>query len=248
MGTAKLNQIIAIEKGVKNRSAQAVNENYHAIQKPELFSGFDKKYQPKDEAGDSLPPESKVVSQHATEVLGKIERAMTELFAVTARKDWTNMTAKANVIVNGAVIIPDAPVTFLLFLEKNLTDLRTIIGKVPLLDAAEDWNRDENSGLYRTAPVNTTRTKKIQKALVLYPATDKHPAQTQLITDDVVAGTWQTIKLSAALPKPVVEKYLENVDVLLKAVKSAREEANMTPEVASPDTGTAVFNYIFDRS
>lgn len=247
MGTAKLNQIIAIEKGVKTRVAAAVNENYHAIQKPELFSGFDKKYEPKFEDGDSLPSESKFVSHRTHEVLAKIEKSMTELFSVTARKDWTNSQAKANVTVNGQVIIPDAPVTFLLFLEKNLTDLRTILSKVPLLDAAEDWKEDPNSGLYKTDAVSTTRTKKVQKPLVLYPATDKHPAQTQIVTEDIIAGTWSTVKLSAALPKPTVEKYLENIETLLRAVKSAREEANMTPEVASPDTGAAVFNYVFGR-
>lgn len=242
---AKLNQIIAIEKGIKSRVTSAVNENYKLIQKAELFNGFDKKYQPKDEEGDRLPNENKFVQQQGRNVLKVLETAMTELYGVTSRKDWTNMTAKADVVVDGAVLFPAAPVTFLLFMEKNLTDIRTFIAAMPVLDAAEDWSIDQNSGLYKTDTVSTSRTKKINKPLVLYPATDKHPAQTQIVTEDIIAGVWQTVKLSGALPRPEILAYLAKVEKLLKAVKEAREEANMTAEVESPDVGSAVFGYIF---
>ena len=242
---AKLNQVIAIEKGVKSRATSAVNENYKLIQKAELFNGFDKKYQPKDEDGDRLPNENKFVQHNAMTVLGSTQKALGELYEVTARKDWTNMKAAADIVIDGVVALPAVPVTFLLFLEKNLTDLRTFISHLPVLDAAEDWKIDINSGLYKTNPVSTSRTKKVQKPLVLFPATDKHPAQTQLVVEDVIAGLWDTVKLSGAMPRPVVAGYLERVEKFLKAVKEAREEANMTPEVASPDVGAAVFGYIF---
>lgn len=242
---AKLNQIIAIEKGVKARAASAVNENYKLIQKSELFNGFDKKYQPKDEEGDKLPNESKFVQHQGAVLLQGSQKAWSELYEVTARKDWTNMTAKADVVLDGDVLIAGAPVTFLLFLEKNLTDLRTFVSHLPVLDAAESWDIDPNSGLFRTSAVSTSRTKKIQTPLVLYPATDKHPAQTQIVTEDVIAGIWQTVKLSGAMPRPMVAGYLERIEKLLKAVKEAREEANMAPEVASPDVGAAIFGYVF---
>lgn len=242
---AKLNQIIAIEKGVKSRATGAVNENYKLIQKAELFNGFDKKYQPKDEDGDRLPNEAKFVQHQGLNVLQQTQKAMSELYEVTARKDWTNMGAKADVTIDGKTILAAVPVTFLLFMEKNLTDLRTFISHLPVLDAAEDWKIDPNSGLYRTDSVSTTRTKKVQKPLVLFPATPEHPAQTQLVTEDVIAGIWNTTKLSGALPRPVVSGYLERVEKLLKAVKEAREEANMTAEIPSPDVGAAVFGYIF---
>jgi hypothetical protein len=242
---SKLNQIIAIEKGVKSRATAAVNENYKLIQKGELFNGFDKKYQPKDEDGDKLPNESKFVQNQGQSVLAQTRKAVTELYEVTARKDWTNMAAAADVKIDGVVILPAVPVTFLLFLEKNLTDLRTFVSHLPVLDAAESWDLDPNSGLYRTSAVSTSRTKKIQTPLVLYPATDKHPAQTQIVTEDVIAGMWNTVKLSGALPRPDVVSYLDKVEKLLKAVKEAREEANMTPEVVSPDVGAAVFGWIF---
>ena len=243
---AKLNQIIAIEKGIKSRTTAAVNENYKLIQKPDLFNGFDKKYQPKDEDGDKLPNESKFVQQQGLTVLTGTTKALTELYEVTARKDWTNTIAKADVVVDGVTLVVGAPVTFLLFMEKNLTDVRTFLSHFPVLDAAEDWKIDPNSGLYKTDSVSTSRTKKVQRPLVMYPATQQHAAQTQLVTEDIIAGLWNTVKLSGALPRPVVAGYLERIEKLLKAVKEAREEANMTTEVdVGNDIGKATFGYIF---
>jgi hypothetical protein len=179
----KLNQIIAIEKGIKSRSYSEVGEQHKLLKKPELFNGFQKDYHPlaEDEA-ERLPSERKHVQYQVTQVLNAIRRSTVELFDITARKDWTNTLAKADVTVNGRLLIADAPVPYLLFLEKQLTDLRTIVADIPTLDEGEQWSFDQNSGLSKTAPISTHRTKKVQRPIVLYDATKEHPAQTQLIT------------------------------------------------------------------
>ncbi|MEG4282743.1 hypothetical protein QUB68_06410 [Microcoleus sp. A006_D1] len=56
---ARLNQIIAIEKGIKSRSIQELAEAQKALQKPAVLSGISRTYRPKDEEGEQLPPESK---------------------------------------------------------------------------------------------------------------------------------------------------------------------------------------------
>lgn len=241
----KLNQIIAIEKGVKSRAYSEVGELHKINQKPELFNGFEKKYQKKDEAGEELPPEKKKVQYDTTEILKRLQRLSGELFEVTARKDWTNSHAVADIKVGEETVLKGVPVTYLLFLEKQLTDLRTFFDHLPVLDEGEQWNKDPNSGLYKSAIVSTHRTKKVQKPIVLYDATDKHPAQTQLITEDIIAGHWNQEKHSGAFPAPDKTKLLENVDALLIAVKEAREAANGTEEVTSPDVGEAVFEYLY---
>lgn len=241
---AKLNQIIAIEKGIKSRVYGDLTELNKAIQKPDLFNGFQKTYQKKDEDGEDLPPERKRVQFLASEVLRNAARGVTELMEVTARKDWTNCSASASVSVNGAVLVKDAPVSFLLFLEKQLTDLRTFVGNLPVLDDGETWNKDENSGLYRAEATQTHRTRKVQKPIVLYPATPEHPAQTQIITEDLIAGFWTTVKQSGAIPKPEKQALSERIEVLLRAVKEAREEANVHDEVQVPNVGEAVFGYL----
>lgn len=242
---AKLNQIIAVEKGIKSKSTSEVAELYKAIQKPELFNGFDKTYSSKDDADEVLPPERKRVQFNAAEVMRSIERSMTDLIDVTARKDWTNCIAKGDVIVDGVVIFRQAPVSFLLFMEKQLTDLRTFVSKMPLLDEGESWNKDVNSGLYKTSVTQTHRTKKVAKAIVLYPATPEHPAQTQMVTEDIIAGFWNLVKQSGAMPKTENQEIAEKVEKLLRAVKEAREAANIEDEATTvPNVGQAVFTYL----
>lgn len=240
----KLNQVIAVEKGVKARIYGQITEWFKVVQKPALFGGFSKTYGKNDEAGEDLPPERQRVQFVVKDLLNQVAASLTELMGVTARKDWTNCVAKGSVEVDGVVIIQDAPVPFLLFLQKQLTDMRTFVDALPILDEAEAWALDQNSGLYKAEPTQTHRTKKTQKPIVMYDATDKHPAQTQMIVEDVIAGFWTTVKQSGAMPKPEKQALLERVEKLLKAVKIAREAANTQDEVETPDIGTAVFGYL----
>ena len=244
---SKLNQIIAIEKGVKSRVYGEITELNKAIQKPDLFNGFSKMYEKKDEDGEDLPPENKRVQFVSDDVLRQVDRSLSELMQVTARKDWTNCVAKASVKIDGKELLPAAPVSFLLFLEKQLTDIHTLISNMPVLDEAEDWNQDVNSGLYKTSVTKTHRTKKVPKPIVLYPATPEHPAQTQMVAEDIIVGFWNQTKHSGALPKPQKQAIQERVETLLKAVKEAREEANNCDEEVTPNIGNAVFSYLFDQ-
>lgn len=239
----KLNQIVAVEKSVKSRVYGEITEMHKASQKAELFNGFVKNYRKKDEEGEDYPPERKKVQQNAEAMLTQAATQLTELFNVTATKDWGNCHAFADVVVDGQTLIEKAPVPFLLFLEKQITDLHTFIDKIPTLDEADDWARDENSGLFKTAPIATQRTKKVQRPVVLYEATKEHPAQTSMITEDVVVGYWDTIKHSGALPGPRKQQLLERIENLSKAVKFAREQANVV-ETENQEVGRKVFDYL----
>jgi hypothetical protein len=240
----KLNQIIAVEKGIKSRVHSELSELHKALQKPDLFNGFAKEYRRKDEDGETLPPERKRVQFVVSEALRGVERSSIELYDITARKDWTNCLAKGSITVDGQTLLADVPVSFLLFLEKQLTDLRTMVAALPILDEGENWNKDENSGLYKTEATQTHRTKKVSKPIVLYPATPEHPAQTQMVTEDVIAGFWHTVKHSGAMAKPDKQALADRVEKLLRAVKEAREAANIFEEVESPKVGEAIFGYL----
>ena len=239
----KLNQVVAVEKGVKSRVYGEITEMHKASQKPDLFNGFVKTYRKRDEEGEDYPQERKKVQFEAEAVLAQAAKLLTEILDVTAAKDYANCFAKANVEVDGQVLVKDAPATYLLFLEKQLSDLHAFVDKMPALDETDDWARDENSGLFKTAPIATQRTKKVQRALVLYPATVEHPAQTSMITEDVVVGYWDTIKQSGALPVPRKQVLLERIEKLSRAVKFAREQANAV-EAEEKQIGGAVFKYL----
>lgn len=241
---AKLNAVIAIEKGVKSRAYSILSDLNKVIQKPDLFNGVARKYQPKDEDGETLPDERKHVQFRVGDIFGTLKTSQSDLYDITAQKDLANTKARANVLVDGVEVLEELPVTTLMFMEKQLTDLRAFVENLPVLDSSEAWEYDASSGLNKALPVQTTRTKKTQRAIVKYPATDKHPAQTEMVTEDVMAGTWTTVRQSGAIARTDKERIAGRVEKLLIAVKEARERANDIDASLKPQIGAAVFEYL----
>ncbi len=94
-----------MEKGVKSRAHQDLTAAHHGLQKPALLAGISRAYQPEDEEGEQLPPESMLVQVKAEDVLRDTVRALTHLFDVTATKDWANCDARADITVDGRVLV-----------------------------------------------------------------------------------------------------------------------------------------------
>ncbi len=240
----KLNQIIAIEKGIKSGSERAVTRTQKSFARKELLQGISRTYQPRDDDGEVLPPESKLVQVRVSDGLKKVSEALTELFDITATKDWANQSATADVVVDGQVIVKDAPVSYLLFLEKQLGDLHAMVRNLPTLDPGEKWDFDPNANAYTTEVVRTTRTKKVPRNHVKAEATEHHPAQVEVYYEDVVVGHWNTIKFSGAVPATRVQEIAGRIEALKRAVKFAREEAN-SAEVQNQKVGERLFDYLF---
>lgn len=240
----KLNQVIAIERGIKSKVTADVDVIRKAAEKSALFDGFAKTYKKTTEDGEEVPSQRANVQMVARRALGIIAERWTELMDVTAQKDFANCSATADVKFEDGTVLPGVPTTFLLFLEHQLTDLYTIVSAFPTLDPAEMWTLDEKTGLHRTEPTATTRTKKVQRPIVMFPATTEHPAQTQLITEDISVGTWEAVKYSGALPEPEHRALLTRIERAQQAVKLAREQANMT-DAPKQDVGKKIFGWLF---
>lgn len=241
----KLNQVLAIEKNVKSRVYQMITDLHKVSQKSELLNGFSKTYEATEEGGQVIPPQAQRVQYNAREIFEQAKKGLAELFDVTATKDWGNQDARADVEVDGQTILNNVPATYLLFLDKQLSDMRTFVDKFSELDPSVDWEVDPtNSQLYKSPATMTVRTEKVQKPIVLYQATDKHPAQTQLVTQDITVGKWNTIRFSGALPANRKREIMERVERLSQAVKEALERANMQ-EVESRRTGDRILGYLF---
>lgn len=240
----KLNQLVAIENGVKSKAQAELTELHHLSTKTALLSGISKVYSPKDDEGDQLPSESTLVQVKIPDVLDDVSTALTRLFDVTLTKESANASAKADVKVGNKVIIKDAPVTYLLFLEKQLVNIYTFVNKLPTLDPANEWHFDDNLGVYKTPETKTVRNKKVLKNHVKAEATEKHPAQVELFHEDVLQGYWSKTDFSGAIPATRKRELVNRVEELQKAVKFAREDANGT-EVTDRKAGEEVFNYLF---
>lgn len=241
---ALLNQVIAIEKSVKSTATKVISNLYKDLQRPEPMSGISRTYSPKDDDGDKLPSESTKVQIKVNDILDEVSSGLTRLFDVVLTKETANTNAKADVVVDGKAILKDIPVTYLLFLEKQLTDISTFVSKIPSLDPAQQWTYDANIGAYATTPTMTTRSKKIPRNHVKAAATDKHPAQVDVFYEDVLVGYWSTVKYSGALPADRIAVLASRVEKLSNAVKYAREQANSI-QIDDRLAGAAVFEYLF---
>jgi hypothetical protein len=237
----KLNQIIAVEKGVRNRADKVVSEQYKLIQKPDLFSGMARDYRAKDDDGDLYPSESVKVQQRATENLENFSLEFAKIADVVLTKEKGNQTAKGTLAVGDTEW--DLPVTYLLFLEKWLGDVHVFIAKLPELEPTEDWEFVPAQDLYRNKTQTTKKTKKIPRVLVKFEPTDKHPGQSDTWYEDVLEGYWDTTKLSGKMAPATKRLMLDNVEKLIDAVKKAREEANSV-EVTQQYIGHEVLDFI----
>lgn len=246
--TKLLNQVIAVRAGVKGDSEGRLTKNYHLLQRAELLRGLSRTYKPKDDDGFQYPGETTGVVVKVEKVLGDIAEDLVKLFDITAAVDWTNQHASADIVLLSGeqpwVLAADVPVSYLMFLEKALVNLETVVRKLPTLDPAEEWKYDPASDVYKSAAVQTVKTKKVRRNNVLAAATDRHPAQVESYTEDVPEGTWSTIKFSGALPAARVNKMLARITALAEAVKFAREQANLAA-VVDPKPGRRIFEYLF---
>src|ERR1051326_6618887 len=119
---AKLNQIIAVSKGVKSQTLRTLTDGHREVQKQPLLTGISRTYQPKDDEGERLPAESTRVQLTAQGVIRDVKASLSRVFDGVATQDVANCAAKADVVVDGTTVLTAVPVTYLLFLEKQLTD------------------------------------------------------------------------------------------------------------------------------
>jgi hypothetical protein len=223
---AKLNQILAIEKGVKATSNRGLTDLHRVSEKPDLYEGRTKTYAPRDVDGETLPTETQVVQQSAADILKQLAGQLVPLWDITATKDYANCDAKADVIVDGSKLLVDVPVSYLLFLEKQLNDLETVYSKLPTLDASQRWQYDENQQLFTTDKITQNRMKKIPRNHVKAEATAQHPAQVEVYQEEVVVGAFEITRQSGAFSARQKATLLDNVRKLKAAVLFAREQAN----------------------
>lgn len=240
----KLNQIIALEKGTKTRAETAFTAVYRVAGKGDLFNGFFKTYDPFEDEGVRYPSEALKVQATAEGVITDVTEALVSLFNIVATKDEANRHAAADIVVNGAVLVPQVPVTTLLWVEKKLVDIRTFVAALPVLDPVETWSWDAANERFVAEVKETIRQKKVKKYQTIAPATDKHAAQVVADVEDVPEGRWSLVKVSTALPATRRAELLARVDALSAAVKMAREEANSI-QVTDVHIGERITGYLF---
>lgn len=173
--------------------------------------------------------------------LGKVGKYWDTLL----QQEDANTRARADLVVDGTVLMKDVPATFLLGMEQRLKNLRNVLLAAPTLDPALVWRKDESAGehVYRTDTVTGHRTEKKLQHKVLYDATEQHPAQIERWHEDVVVATIETVHTSGMLSPAEKSAMLGRADKLIAAVKKARQRANCV-EVSDIKISSLMFDYI----
>lgn len=241
----KLAAVVATVDDIHTRhKRELVVENKRARQ-PALYNGQIRTYEPFDDApANRLPTETTAVQVIATDQLARILDLHAGMWDAAATRDRNNMVAKADVVVDGIPLIKDAPVPFLLYLDKQLGELQELVSNVPTRDPAEQWEFDEDNGVYRTAPAVSHRTQKMDRVITLAPATDKHPAQVTLHWEDRPVGTLHTTRFTGAWSLNAKRALLDRITRLTDAVKRAKTEANQI-EAVEWEPARAITQYLW---
>lgn len=238
-----LSQCLGVEKKTRSRVHRDFTALYRRLAQRDVFNGLVRTYAPKDDNGEDLPAETRVVQCKADSILADVRALMVELCDIVATKEWGNTKARADLIVDGKPLLTDVPVTYFLFLEKELNELLTFFEGLPVLDPNENWEQDRSDGFYRSDETTTLKMKKVPRALEKAAATEHHPAQVDVVYEDVTVGEWTRVLRSGALPQMRVDELVRRVVRLRDAVIVAREKAN-TIEIENVQVGSKLLEYV----
>lgn len=241
-----LGVVVATEKAARQRGNTEAGTYHKLAQKAEPLTGLQRTYAKMDDDGVDLPAEGKKVQsviEGSGGLMAAFARALIPGLDLAATKDWANTQARSDVVVDGETILTNVPVTHLLFLEHQLEEVRTFFSGLTVQDPAENWTLNTSTGVYQSEPTHTVRFEQTEDPVVMYPATDKHPAQVKMGVKQTAAGTWTTVKLTGAIPVTTKAALVGRVNKLIDAVKVAREKANQV-DAPKQSVGKELFTYL----
>lgn len=242
----KLSAILGEEKKMVPTWDGQLTEIQLLVRKTSFFNGFVRTYHPFSVEGETeikYPEERQNVEQRADDLIVRAMNSWTDIFNITFTKDKANMEACADVVVNDVIMVKDAPVSWLLWADKRMQEVRTFFDSLPTLNEAEIWEKDDVSGMWRSVPTETIKTEKIPVPYIMYEHTDKHAAQVERVQKDVPIGRYKKQNFSSALKAERKRRVLEKIDRVLVALKVARANANSI-EVEKLQIAKPIFEYI----
>jgi len=244
---AKLHELLAVEGDLEGTYKGILQETETQFTKhPDRYWGQNQRTELFDANAPTEADDHKEMDDTVNDKLEYSTGHIVRYLDAVLQKEATNQTAKADLIVDGEVLAKDVPATFLLGLETRLKHIRKIYESIPTLQPGIKWEMDETQGknVYKMAfPEEKFRTKKIIKNHVKTEATKEHPSQVETYTEDEKVARVITDKWCGMITPAEKSELLGRFDVLLRAVKKARQTANGA-EVIDTKIGGSLFKYI----
>jgi hypothetical protein len=226
----KLHQLLAVQPNLKGQATKTWTDLKATFtSKRHLFE--EKNTQFKSEV-EGLRDETVDQSSLQTTVYKELTWAskfLAKAIDVGYQVDSGNREAVADLVTeDGEVLAKELPAPFLLQLEHRVKEVQQLLQTVPTLDPAKGFEPDtaKGAGIFKAREIQRTRTRKQKEVIVLAPATDKHPQQAVLQDIDAPIGHLVQNEWSGLITPAKKAEVLEQVEVLLRAVKDARSKAN----------------------
>jgi hypothetical protein len=245
----KMHELLAVEKAIVGNLNRDSEESIHVLKKSSNFLKEAKSKRHFAEDDKKLDEDSQTdivttVPDRITWHMGHLDKFLD----IQVQKDTTNQKAVADVIIDGQVILTQVPATTLLMMETKLgVDLRKVFEAIPTLDANQPWEFDSMQRLWKAEPPVTFVTKKTMKAVVLAPATDKHPAQVKEVSEDVPVAKITRTVYSGMITSAQKAELLGRLDTLVNAIKTARQRANAVEVASVKDFGEKLTGYLINE-
>jgi Asp-tRNA(Asn)/Glu-tRNA(Gln) amidotransferase C subunit len=246
----KLHELLAVDGNLKAQADKTRSELMGTFEKKtHLFTEKITTFKPFEENAATTVEGQLDIQTTVTKELKWISEFITKSLDISYQVAEANTIARADVVMeDGTVLLSQLPATSLLELEKRAKELHDFVAAIPTLDPAKGFrlDPDKGDGIFRAREDRKTRTKKMNKVLTLAPPTDKHPAQVQLVTEDVPVGEITVMEWSGLITTAAKGDMLSRVEDFTRAVKKARSRANEV-EIARSDNkiGAKIIGYIF---
>ena len=134
-------------------------------------------------------------------------------------------------------------------LESRLKKIREMYFTIPTLSPGIEWVPDESmgDGVFKVAhPEVRHRTEKTVQHKIIVAATKEHPAQVEKWNENVPVGNFITTRWYSMLSPAEKSRLISRIDILLQAVKKARQRANSV-DVVKMNIGETIKNFIHKK-
>lgn len=247
---SKLHELLSVSGNLKSQADKVRTELMETFEKKRhLFGEKVTSFTPLAEGAQVVVESQSDLQSTVPKELEWIQAHLAKALDVQYQIAEANMAARADVVLeDGTTILKGLPATALLELEQRIGEIQALVVKVPTLDPAKGFALDTSRGknIFKARDVTKPRTKKTTKVLVKYEATKEHPAQTELVNEDITVGTILEQEWSGMITPAQKADMLDRCEQVLRAVKRARSRANeFDVDVASIKIGKTLLTYVF---
>lgn len=249
---SKLHELLAVEGNLENQAEKCrteligttfANKRHHFTEKRVTFRS-------NTEGAAEITEEQSDIQTSVRAEIEWISAILAKAMDASHHIDLANTEARADVVTEDdeKTILKNVPSTSLLQLETTLQKVRLLAAAIPTLDPAKGFTQDpqRDPGVFKAREVTKARTKKTPRVMEMSPATKEHPAQVQLLQEDLPVGSILEQEWSSLITPVTKSEILERVDILLRAIKKARARANdLDVSVSENKIGKVLLDYIF---